>query len=204
MTASPMNSEHFWNIIDKSLLDSDPNTRMDTLKEILRKLTLEEIISFEVTFRSLLNKAYSWNLWGAAYVIHGGCSDDGFEYFRRWLISRGRIAYEAALNDPDSLAKLESEPFGLDGVWEFEEFYYVALEVFEEKGGEGDVRDYSEIEAGLDGTDPSGEPFEDDEEYLAKHYPNLWKRFEDSPPGEVKILNFFQKIIIKILKVIKK
>jgi hypothetical protein len=33
--------------------------------------------------------------------------------------------------------------------WEFEEIYYVAKKVFNEKGGKGDVRDYSEREAGL-------------------------------------------------------
>jgi len=26
---------------------------------------------------------------GAAYIINGGCSDDGFEYFRRWLVLQG-------------------------------------------------------------------------------------------------------------------
>ena len=42
---------------------------------------------FEAAFRRYLNEAYTWDLWGAADVIHGGCSDDGFEYFRRWLVS---------------------------------------------------------------------------------------------------------------------
>src|SRR5207249_5020548 len=38
------------------------------------------------------------------YLINGGCSDDGFEYFRGWVILRGRKAYEAAMKNPDSLA----------------------------------------------------------------------------------------------------
>jgi hypothetical protein len=119
---------------------------------------------------------------GAAYVVHGGCSDDGFEYFRRWLISRGRDVYEPALADPDNLAQLEVRP-GTDGVWEFELIYYVAQQVFEEKGGEDDVRDYSEPEAGLVGPAPSGEPFEEDDEHLARRYPNLWRRFGPNPLG---------------------
>jgi hypothetical protein len=28
--------------------------------------------------------------WGAAYLANGGCSDDGFDYFRGWLIGQGR------------------------------------------------------------------------------------------------------------------
>ena len=109
-------------------------------------------------------------MWGAAYVIHGGCSDDGFEYFRRWLISRGRKAYEAALADPDSLAQLDVRP-GPNGVWEFERIYYVAMKVFNKKG-EGDVREHSEAEAGMGGPGPSGQALREDEEHLARRYPS--------------------------------
>lgn len=42
---------------------------------------------------------------GSADVVHGGASDDGFEYFRCWLISRGRVVYERVLNIPDDLAE---------------------------------------------------------------------------------------------------
>lgn len=183
MTASPMPAEKFWGIMERAAeSDRDPDAQMKALRAALRELTLEDIISFEVAFRRYLNKAYTWDLWGAAYVIHGGCSDDGFEYFRRWLVSRGRDAYEVALADPDSLAQLDAWP-GPDGVWEFEEIYYVAVQVFEEKGGEGDVRDYSEPEAGLGGPDPFGTPFEEDEEHLAARYPKLWQRFGAEPLG---------------------
>jgi hypothetical protein len=181
MTASPMRAEEFWSIMERAAESNhEPDAQMKALRRALRELTIEGIVSFEVAFRWYLNKAYAWDLWGAAYVIHGGCSDDGFEYFRRWLVSRGRDVYEAALNDPDSLAQLDTKP-GPDGVWEFEEIYYVAREVFKEKGGEGDVRDYSEPEAGLGGPAPSGEPFEEDEEHFASRYPKLWQRFGAEP-----------------------
>jgi hypothetical protein len=48
--------------------------------------------------------AYTVDLWGAAYLINGGASDDGFYYFRCWLIGMGRDVYEAAVANPDSLA----------------------------------------------------------------------------------------------------
>jgi hypothetical protein len=90
--------------------------------------------------------------------------------------------YEAALADPESLAQLDVAP-GPHGAWDFEEIYYVANRVFREKGGQGDLRDHSEPEAGLGGDEPSGEPFEEDEEYLARRYPNLWRRFGTEPLG---------------------
>ncbi|GAA1585730.1 hypothetical protein GCM10009678_80400 [Actinomadura kijaniata] len=52
----------------------------------------------------MLTESYRGDLWGAAYLINGGASDDGFDYFRGWLVSQGRAVYEAALADPDSLA----------------------------------------------------------------------------------------------------
>ena len=177
MTASAMPADQFWKMIERAARsDHDPDVHMEALRVVLRELSLEEIISFEVAFRRFLNEAYTWDLWGPAIVINGNCSDDGFEYFRRWLVSRGRDVYEPALADPDSLARLDVRP-GPYGVWEFEGIYYVAKQVFEEKGGEGDVRDYSDPEAGLGGPGPSGEPFEDDDEHLARRYPNLWRRF---------------------------
>jgi hypothetical protein len=183
MTASPMPAEKFWRIIERAAESAhDPDAQVKALRTALRELTLEEIISFEVAFRGYLNRAYTWDLWGTAYVIHGGCSDDGFEYFRRWLVSRGRDVYEAALANPDSLAQLDVQP-GPWGVWEFEEIYYVAREVFKEKGGEGDVRDHSEPEAGLAGPGPTGEPFAENEEHLAQRYPKLWQRFGADPLG---------------------
>ena len=183
MAAPAMPAEDFWRIIARAAESAhDPDAQVNALRTALRGLTLEEIISFEVAFRRYLNNAYTWDLWGAAYVIHGGCSDDGFEYFRRWLVSRGRDVYEAALADPDSLAQRDAQP-GPESLWEFEEIYYVAREVFEEKGGEGDVRDHSEPEAGLGGPEPSGEPFAEDEEQLARRYPKLWQRFGAEPLG---------------------
>lgn len=183
MTATAMPADKFWHIIERAAQsDHDPDAHEEALRAALRELSLEEIISFEVAFRRYLNNAYTWDLWGAASAVHGGCSDDSFEYFRRWLVSKGRDVYEGALVDPDSLAQLDVRP-GPDGVWEFETIYYVALQIFQEKDGEGDVRDYSEREAGFGGPGPSGEPFEDNEEHLARRYPKLWRRFGAEPLG---------------------
>ena len=75
MAAPAMPGDQFWDIIERNGKPNiNPGARMETLGATLRELTLEEIISFEVAFRHFLNKAYTWDLWGAAYVIHGGCS----------------------------------------------------------------------------------------------------------------------------------
>jgi hypothetical protein len=35
-----------------------------------------------------------------------GCTDDGFDYFRQWLILQGKSVVLGAVRDPDSLANL--------------------------------------------------------------------------------------------------
>ncbi|WP_020635463.1 DUF4240 domain-containing protein [Amycolatopsis alba] len=39
-------------------------------------------------------------------MINGGCSDDGFDYFRGWLIVQGRDVFERVVADRDALADL--------------------------------------------------------------------------------------------------
>lgn len=70
----------------------------------LRKLSPDEIVEWNPIFDRLAARAYRVDLWGAAYVINGGASDDGFYYFRCWLICLGQDVYEAAVTEPDSLA----------------------------------------------------------------------------------------------------
>jgi len=125
-----------------------------------------------VAFRRYLNKAYTWDLWGAAYLINGGCSDDGFEYFRRWLVSRGATSMRLRL----PIATVWRTWIRAPGAFGSSRRFIVAVAVFK-KGGEGDVPDHSEPVAGMGGLGPIGEPFTEDEEQFARRYPKLWQRF---------------------------
>ena len=51
-----------------------------------------------------------------AYIIGGGCSDDGFWDFRSWLAVRGKRVYLVALRNPESLARVVS-PMDNDRRW---------------------------------------------------------------------------------------
>src|SRR5688572_10742276 len=121
-----MTKDQFWQIIQRSLDGSGGNIdeQADALKEELSKLSLEEIVFFDQHVEACLREAYSRDLWGAAYIIAGGCSDDGFEYFRRWLISRGQEWFEKAMKDSDDLADYPQKLSDSDV--EFEEFAYLA------------------------------------------------------------------------------
>ena len=103
---------------------------------MLALLSADEIISFDKIFNAYRKAAYRWDLWGAAYLINGGCSDDGFEHFRRWLIGQGQTVFDAALADPDSLADLiTSDIVWGDAELECEDIGYAAGEAYQQKTG---------------------------------------------------------------------
>src|SRR5262245_8064207 len=82
-----MPADRFWSIVDKTAATSkDQAAQLRALSIALRTLTPDDIVAFELAFGTQFNRAYSWDLWGAAYVANGGASDDGFAYFRYWLI----------------------------------------------------------------------------------------------------------------------
>lgn len=173
--------EWFWDIIERTRSpDADQDRQRAALAAELSKFSPAEIEAFGAVFDRLLSETYSWDLWGAAYVIMGGASDDGFEYFRVWLISRGRHVFEAARANPDELATLI--PAGFDDVPEFELLAYVASEVWAEKTGD-DQTDMPTQPNMIYSHEPSGEGFDESPEDLARRYPRLWARFSESPLG---------------------
>jgi hypothetical protein len=101
----------FWQIIDESRGRSAASKRDQPteLQAVLEERTPSEIIAFDEMFARLIELAFRWDLWGAAYVIQGGCGDDGFTDFCAGLIGLGRSVFEAALADPESLALLSGK-----------------------------------------------------------------------------------------------
>ncbi|WP_020475066.1 DUF4240 domain-containing protein [Zavarzinella formosa] len=95
-----MDETRFWNIIDTSRQQASEQKRRQgqdfidihekTLADALRQLPAEEIAAFDERFHHYSGRAYHWDLWAAAYWLHGGCSDDGFTDFRACLISLGK------------------------------------------------------------------------------------------------------------------
>lgn len=138
-TAEMLDENLFWQIIDKSLRNTKNQDDQERflIKEI-GNLTPKEMIGFRLRTDKLLYDTYSSEMWCAGYIMNGGCSDDGFEYFRNWIISRGKKVYYQAKENPDNLI---SEV--VDGVefYDFESFWYVALEAFNRKTGK-DLYDY--------------------------------------------------------------
>ncbi|WP_257985173.1 DUF4240 domain-containing protein [Bacillus sp. T33-2] len=94
-----MENKEFWSLIEAS---KEYESQTEWLTETLAKKEINEIVDFELILQKLLNESYQSRLWGAAYVIMGGCSDDCFDYFRGWLISQG----EMCISQSDGRARI--------------------------------------------------------------------------------------------------
>lgn len=165
-----MTEQACWTIIERAREGSDDyeQTAERTL-ELLRAASVEAIEAFERGRARLMERSYTWALWGAAYLINGGCSDDGFDYFRGWLLTQGREKFEAALADPDSLVELVD--LVEEDELECETILYAAYQAYEEKAGSGITGisvDYSNLGEGWDF---------DDREQMQRRYPRLWAKF---------------------------
>jgi len=176
-----MSFEDFWALIEQTTVhQADTEKQEAALREKLMALTSDDVARFGLAFDREMKRSYTWDLWGAAYVVHGGASDDSFHYFRQWLISKGQNIFETVLKAPDDLADLIAEPAG--GPLEFEEFSYVASDVWGIKTNKDTVEMPFNSAYAL-GDDPNGEEFEEDDTHLAKRYPKLWARFGETPIG---------------------
>ena len=177
-----MDEPHFWAIVDRTAVhESDPDRQVEALRSELTALTAEEVLAFRNAFEAQLARAYTWDLWAVAYVAHGGASDDGFEYFRRWMVSRGRAVFEHLLAHPDDLPNMLVAD--VEGVLEFEEILYVTNDVWGEKTGQtGDAMPAGPVSL-TPGREPRGEPFDEDPEHLAQRLPKTWARFGNRPLG---------------------
>ena len=161
-----MTEDKFWELIEQHV-DVDDGFEVDTsgLQEALEALPPEDIISFDTVFTKLYCASYAWPLWGAAYLVNGGCSDDGFDYFRGWLIAQGRAIFERAVQDPDSLADHSAEDVECEGM------LYVATRAYEAATGR-DIPDRSYAYPDLgDGWDF------DDQAEMKRRYPRLFARY---------------------------
>lgn len=121
-----MDYEEFWSIIQSCHESSngEMNLKDRLIKSKVSQMSRREAEAFWTIFNQLMDSAYTWDLWGAAYVINSGCGDDAFSDFRASLISRGRAVYEQAIADADSLAE---ENIDLDA-WFHEGFQYAIIE----------------------------------------------------------------------------
>lgn len=181
-----MDEATYWKIIDSVKGRGDENTHSHRLARELEQLSNEQLVQFYVFYQAALDRANSGDLWAAGALLNGGhVSDDGFEYFRNWLIAQGSSVYRLAVSEPDSLAAIEVELQDGLPTAEWESFGRIPSEVFDKKGVV-DTNLYRVAEPLLmsaTSTKPAvfdGSAYSD--ETMAARLPKLWEKY-----GEIKM-----------------
>lgn len=178
----------FWELISDS--KKYGAEQIEWLTNELTKKTSKEIIQFEIEFQNKMVQSYTSSLWGAAYVIMGGCSDDGFDYFRGWLISRGEEVFNQALKNPEFLAGFLTEDYLQEDEFapQLEEMLLAASDAYTyQKTGTYEYNDsantefLNELEAHGYNFEPMDIEMDWVEEDLEVRYPLLWARFGEEP-----------------------
>ncbi len=132
-TNKMMDEGQFWKLISDSLLQANSEEEQEKfIQEELEKLNHEEIVGFSLRSEQLMVDAYTSELWCAGFLINEGCSDSSFDFFRSWLVTRGKEVYEKAISNPDSLADIIEK--GRDCY--FRTLENIAFDAFENKTGE--------------------------------------------------------------------
>ncbi|MEU1406202.1 DUF4240 domain-containing protein [Streptomyces sp. NPDC005728] len=171
-----MDETEFWELIDttREAAEGDPEEQADLLVDRLLQLDPEMVLDFARHFEARYSRAYHWDLWGAAWVLLDGASDDAFDYFRCWLIGQGREVFEGALHAPDSLAELlEDFDEEIDG--DGEELGYAADEAYEQLTGTV----APDLGIAPAPAEPEGTPIDfENAAVLAELYPKLSTRFK--------------------------
>jgi hypothetical protein len=164
-----MTLDQFWKLVEKvhKASGGDMDKKCELLDAELRQLPLNDVRSFHAHFYDCQDRAYTWELWAAAYIIGGGCSDDKFSDFRSTLISMGRDTFERTLADPQSLADIDYDSDMAD----YEGYQYVTSKVERDlSGGLGFPRTRPHPE------EPAGTLW--DEDKVAELYPRLAQKYE--------------------------
>ena len=166
-TATP--TDRFWALVETARASGDHcHTIANRLTDTLATLPPSSIVEFDTELTARRIESYRWDLWAVAYVANGGASDDGFDYFRGWLITRGREAFERALRDPP--AAVEGAP--RVGDLECEDVLGAAYVAYQKKTGQTLPR----VKTPWPAT-PAGKPWS--EETIDQVYPGLTARVRE-------------------------
>ncbi|SCF97346.1 DUF4240 domain-containing protein [Streptomyces sp. Ncost-T10-10d] len=187
-----MDEDSFWALLEGSQQQtSDPDQRLEALREQLMQRPLPEIAQFQSCLHRVRGRIDTWEMWAAAEQIHGGrCSDDSFWYFQFWVVGLGREAFGRAAADPDSLAEVpelrrlagRSMETWSDDEWpEWESLDYAAAEAFNTLTGEEEGLETALEAEGLDNPcnpEPSGEAWDvRDVDEASRRLPRLSRMF---------------------------
>ena len=173
-----------WRIVElaRAAAGGHVERQAEAIARHLATRPVDEIVAFSRWTRTKMLQANDAALLTAVEWVFDAnglpeVSGDSWEYFRGWLVGRGRDQYQAAIRDPDALADYFTT---FDDFLSGEEIEYAAQRGFELSTGSRDYPDEMYEPSVLE-TWPGAEPdAERTPERLSVRFPKLRERF--GPP----------------------
>ncbi|MER7913291.1 DUF4240 domain-containing protein [Streptomyces sp. NPDC096068] len=180
-----MDIDRFWQIIEtaRSSAATSGKPLDEVLVGLLADRPLQEILEYAARFDEVHDGLYRWDVWAAAYLMGGGCSDDSFIDFRAGVIALGRAWYERTAAEPDSLAEhpvvVETISAHRNEALFYEDMNYAANNAFKRLTGDSNAfyqawAEYKPADEHAYGEADMGEDFDfDDAEEMHRRLPHL-------------------------------
>jgi hypothetical protein len=131
-----MDKEEFWETIDfaNERLELQP-LEADYLVDVFSEFSKSSLISSYEIFESIVEELDCNNVYALGSGIKGEpLTDDGFRYFRSWLVTLGKDVVTGAIDDPVTLLQDEEIKYCLlNSEIEFEDFHYFIDDAFSKK-----------------------------------------------------------------------
>lgn len=187
-----MDIPQFWELIERTRLASNNDTtkQVELIIEELVKLTLQDILDYDVILNTFELKADRYDIKPVADLIYGGLGDSGWQDFLAWLVAQGQIAYESVLANPDNLVDIVVErvpynPYPDNYYIRSEEMLLSWMRAYEQKTGDMNLEKYPAYEWSGETYDKGEDLWEDisrhDWETYYQHvkekFPKTWARF---------------------------
>jgi hypothetical protein len=135
-----MRTDDFWAVIDRATADRPASPAEVAERAVADLATREpdEIVAWARHLDKVLVASGTEDLWAAAYLINGGCTEEGFDNFRGWLVAHGRKAVAVSVQSPDVLAGMPAVRAAAENgaVFEAEEVLSIAARAYEKSTGE--------------------------------------------------------------------
>jgi predicted DNA-binding WGR domain protein len=197
---------YFWEAIEKSNTykkahwsEYDMDEHLENLTAYLAKFGKERLILFEKTLQEKLNELYTAEIAelsfilecdfrseNGMYVFDGFLSDDGFIYFRCWLLLKGKEFFEDITKDIQSFVSGKYS-FNIGDCWG-EGLLYVSDEAYSENH---DNDDESEIRDAVH------------ERYPDNHYDSMDRQMNREPKEGADLQKMYPKLVKEICELRK-
>lgn len=192
---------YFWEAIEKSnrfkkahWSEYDIDEHLENLTIHLSKFGKERLILFEKTLQEKLSELYTaeiaelsiileceFKAENGNYVFNDYLSDDGFIYFRCWLLLKGKEFFEDITKDIQSFVSGKYS-FNIGDCWA-EGLLYVSDEAYSENH---ENTDESEIRDAVD------------ELYPDNHYDSMNRKMNREPKGGADLQKMYPKLVQEI------